>query len=111
MDYRVIPSLKNLAGKWWCKPLIPALGRQRQEDFCVQGQPGLQSSRIARATQRNCLKKTSKQTDKQKFKRNPNIQEAEVGEFQASQGYIMRQEERRGGATKVLVVRIASFIM
>jgi hypothetical protein len=24
-------------------PLILALGRQRQADFCVQGQPGLQS--------------------------------------------------------------------
>jgi hypothetical protein len=28
---------------WWCMPLIPALGRQRQMDFWVQGQPGLQS--------------------------------------------------------------------
>jgi hypothetical protein len=24
-------------------PLIPALGRQRQVDFCIRGQPGLQS--------------------------------------------------------------------
>jgi hypothetical protein len=28
---------------WWCTPLVPALGRQRQVDFWVQGQPGLQS--------------------------------------------------------------------
>jgi hypothetical protein len=28
---------------WWCMPLIPALGRQRQVDFWVWGQPGLQS--------------------------------------------------------------------
>jgi cation transport ATPase len=28
---------------WWCTPLIPALGRQRQADFWVQGQPRLQS--------------------------------------------------------------------
>jgi hypothetical protein len=28
---------------WWCTPLIPALGRQRQVDLWVQGQPGLQS--------------------------------------------------------------------
>jgi hypothetical protein len=32
-----------LAGWWGCMPLIPALGRQRQEDFWVWGQPGLQS--------------------------------------------------------------------
>jgi hypothetical protein len=28
---------------WWHIPLIPALGRQRQVDFWVRGQPGLQS--------------------------------------------------------------------
>jgi hypothetical protein len=27
----------------WCMPLIPALGRPRQADFWVRGQPGLQS--------------------------------------------------------------------
>jgi hypothetical protein len=32
-----------LAGQWWCMPLIPALGRQRQSDLSVQGQPGLQN--------------------------------------------------------------------
>jgi hypothetical protein len=24
---------KQTAGQWWCTPLIPALGRQRQADF------------------------------------------------------------------------------
>jgi hypothetical protein len=28
---------------WWHMPLVPALGRQRQVDLCVRGQPGLQS--------------------------------------------------------------------
>jgi hypothetical protein len=29
--------------EWWCTPLIPALRRQRQADFWVRGQLGLQS--------------------------------------------------------------------
>jgi hypothetical protein len=32
-----------MAGQWWRTPLIPALGRQRQADFWVQGQPGQQN--------------------------------------------------------------------
>jgi hypothetical protein len=32
-----------LSWAWWRTPLIPALGRQRQADFWVRGQPGLQS--------------------------------------------------------------------
>jgi hypothetical protein len=35
--------LKNLSGQWWYMPLIPALRRQKQVDFWVQGKPGLQS--------------------------------------------------------------------
>jgi hypothetical protein len=31
------------AGQWWLMPVIPALGSQRQADFRVRGQPGLQS--------------------------------------------------------------------
>jgi hypothetical protein len=33
----------NQARQWWCMPLIPVLGKQRQVDFWVRGQPGLQS--------------------------------------------------------------------
>jgi hypothetical protein len=55
-------------------PLIPALGRQRQADFCVQGQPGLRvSSRTARAIQRNTVlkKQKQKQPNKQTNKKTP----------------------------------------
>ena len=31
------------SGVWWRTPLVPALGRQRQADVWVRGQPGLQS--------------------------------------------------------------------
>jgi hypothetical protein len=55
---------------WWCTPLIPALGRQRQRqaDFWVRGQPGLQSefqdSQGYRETLsgKNKTNKTNKQT-------------------------------------------------
>jgi hypothetical protein len=36
-------DIRDQAGQWWCTPLIPALERQRQVDFWVRGQPGLQS--------------------------------------------------------------------
>jgi hypothetical protein len=26
-------KIKTVARQWWCMPLIPALGRQRQADF------------------------------------------------------------------------------
>jgi hypothetical protein len=39
-----LSDIKNTHSQtWWCTPLIPALGRQRQVDFWVLGQPGLQS--------------------------------------------------------------------
>ena len=36
-------NLSGQARQWWLAPLIPALGRQKQVDLWVQGQPGLQS--------------------------------------------------------------------
>jgi hypothetical protein len=43
-------------------PLIPALGRQRQADFWVQGQPGLQSEfqDSQGYTEKPCLENTKK---------------------------------------------------
>jgi hypothetical protein len=56
---------------WWRTPLIPALGRQRQVNFWVRGQPGLQIEfqDSQGYTEKPCLKKqknkTNKQTNKQ----------------------------------------------
>jgi hypothetical protein len=62
--------LKNsfISRAWWRMPLIPALGRQRQADFWVQGQPGLQSEfqDSLDYTEKPCLKKTKKQKTKNK---------------------------------------------
>jgi hypothetical protein len=55
------------AGQWWRTPLIPALGRQRQADFWVRGQPGPQSEfqDSQGYTGKPCLnKQTNKQTNK-----------------------------------------------
>jgi hypothetical protein len=47
-------------------PLIPALGRQRQEDFWVQGQPPLQSEfqDSQGYTEKPCLEKPKKKKKK-----------------------------------------------
>jgi hypothetical protein len=47
-----------LSWVWWHMPLIPALGRQRQADFWVWGQPGLQSELQDNQgyTEKPCLK-------------------------------------------------------
>jgi hypothetical protein len=59
---------------WWHTPLIPALGRQRQVDFWVQGQPSLQSEfqDSQGYTEKPCLEKpknqkTNKKTPKTQF--------------------------------------------
>jgi hypothetical protein len=51
-------------------PLIPTLGRQRQADFWVWGQPGLQSEfqNSQGYTEKPCPEKPNKETNKQKQK-------------------------------------------
>ena len=62
----------KMAGQWLCMPLIPVLGRQRQANFWVRGQPGLQSEfqDSQSYTEKSCLEKTKKQTNKNKQKQN-----------------------------------------
>jgi hypothetical protein len=49
-------------------PLTPALRRQRQADFCVRGQPGLQSEfqDSQGYTEKPCLEKPKKKRKKEK---------------------------------------------
>ena len=57
-----------LAGQWWHTPLIPALGRQRQEDLCEFEANLVCESRFQDRLQsyRETLsRKTKKQTNKQ----------------------------------------------
>jgi hypothetical protein len=42
-SFIIMLKMFHFSGAWWHTPLIPALGRQRQADFWVRGQPGLQS--------------------------------------------------------------------
>jgi hypothetical protein len=57
-------------------PLIPALGRQRQEDFWVQGQPGLQSDfhDSQGYTEKPCLEKPKKKKKSYVYVFHPLIQ-------------------------------------
>jgi hypothetical protein len=55
----MVTKTKRPAEQWWRTCLIPALGRQRQVDFWVWGQPGLHSEfqDSQGYTEKPCLKK------------------------------------------------------
>jgi hypothetical protein len=62
-------------------PLIPALGRQRQADFWVRGQPGLQSEfqDSLGYTEKPCLETKQNKTNKQtKPKKQTNKKKTEI---------------------------------
>jgi hypothetical protein len=89
---------KNFVGQGWHAPLIPALRRQRQADFSVRGQPGLQSEfqDSQGYTEKHCLEKQNKnkqtKNKKQKTKKRKEIKilETEVSYlFQVSMSYSM----------------------
>jgi hypothetical protein len=65
----IFKSSRLLARRWWCTPLIPALGRQWQVDLCE-----FEASlvyRAAKATQRNLVLKQQKQKQKTKLSKAP----------------------------------------
>jgi hypothetical protein len=66
--HRIMYDNKNVhSGRaWWLIPLIPALGRQRQVNFWVWGQPGLQSEfqDSQGYTEKPCLEKPKKKKKK-----------------------------------------------
>jgi hypothetical protein len=58
----------NESRVWWRTPLIPALRRQRQADFWVWGQPGLQSEfqDSQGYKEKPCLEKQKQKQNKKK---------------------------------------------
>jgi hypothetical protein len=89
------------AGRWWCMPLIPALGRQRQADFWVRGQPGLQSEfqDSQGYTEKPCLEKTKQ---KQQNKNNNNKRVSPTSQGHLSEPFTMRTQKLIEGRPWIL---------
>ena len=63
IGYKQKVRIRILSQVWWRTPLIPAFGRQRQADFWVLGQPGLQSEfqDSQGYTEKPCLQKSKEE--------------------------------------------------
>ena len=72
MEYYSAIKNNDFSWAWWRTPLIPAIGRQRQADFGVRGQPGLHGEfqDSQGYTEKPCLEKTENKkttTKKEEF--------------------------------------------
>jgi hypothetical protein len=78
-------KIARLARRWW-HALNSALGKQRQVDLCVRGQPGLQSEfqDSQGYTEKPCLKKqknkTKQKTNKQKEDCKTSVRQTTIGQ-------------------------------
>ena len=73
----------RVARHWWLLPLIPELGKQRQVDFLIQGQPGLQRE----------LQDSQEYTEKSSLQPSPQKKKGEKNE-RKQEGQKERKEER-----------------
>jgi hypothetical protein len=84
-DYSFLNSFRKYfrGRQWWCTPLIPALGRQRQAGFLVQGQPGLQSKfQDRQGYKEKPVRKTKNKQTKTPYERKRNQTKGEGGSVQ-----------------------------
>jgi hypothetical protein len=98
----VILKKALLAGQWWRTPLIPALGRQRQADFWVRGQPGLQSEfqDSQGYTEKPCLEKKRKLKKRKEKKRREEKRREEKRREEKRREKKRKEKKRRKTITK-----------
>jgi hypothetical protein len=109
---------RSKTDQWWSTPLIPALGRQRQADLWVWGQPGLQSEfQYSQGyTEKPCLEKPKRKRERDRQTGRqwwytpliPTLSRRARGSLEASlvsRGKEKeRKEERRGKETYCFII-------
>ena len=100
-----------LCWAWLCTPLFPAHGRQRQVDFWVRGQPGLQSEfqDSQGYTEKPCLKK--QKTNKQQKKGIKNLLLEGFRFVCAGRGELYMNQGLLGGKADALLQNLQSASM